>query len=78
MEDVLAAVPRLPCKHADRGFEYGSFRNSPPSDVGGEGGQEGYDYPPIVRFEVQAGNPRDYPRAADYLNMSDVDLVCVQ
>ena len=39
---------------------------------------EGYDYPPMVRFEVQAGNPRDYPRAADYLNMSDIDLVCLQ
>ena len=39
---------------------------------------EGYAYPPMVRFEVQAGNPRDYPRAADYLNMSDIDLVCLQ
>jgi glycosyltransferase involved in cell wall biosynthesis len=39
---------------------------------------EGYDYPPMVRFEVQAGNPRDFPRAADYLNMSDIDLVCLQ
>ena len=39
---------------------------------------EGYDYPPMVRFEVQANNPRDYPRAADYVNLSGVDLVCVQ
>jgi glycosyltransferase involved in cell wall biosynthesis len=39
---------------------------------------EGYNYPPMVRFEVQAGNPRDYPRAADYVNLSEVDLVCVQ
>lgn len=39
---------------------------------------EGYDYPPIVRFEVLAGNSRDYPGAADYLNLSKVDLVCLQ
>lgn len=39
---------------------------------------EGYDYPPMVRFEVLASNPRDYPRAADFVNMSDVDLVCLQ
>ena len=39
---------------------------------------DGYDYPPMVRFEVQAGNPRDYPRAADYLNLSEIDMVCLQ
>jgi len=39
---------------------------------------EGYDYPPMVRFEVHASNPRDYPRAADYVNLSEVDLVCLQ
>ncbi len=39
---------------------------------------EGYDYPPMVRFEVLASNPRDYPRAADFLNLSEIDLVCVQ
>jgi glycosyltransferase involved in cell wall biosynthesis len=39
---------------------------------------EGYDYPPMVRFEVEASNPRDYPRAADYVNMSDVDVVSLQ
>ena len=39
---------------------------------------EGYDYPPMVRFEVLANNPRDYPRAADYVNLSGVDLVCLQ
>ncbi|MHB8895611.1 MAG: glycosyltransferase family 4 protein [Candidatus Geothermincolia bacterium] len=39
---------------------------------------EGYEYPPMVRFEVLANNPRDYPRAADYLNLSEIDLVCLQ
>lgn len=39
---------------------------------------EGYDYPPMVRFEVLASDPRDYPRAADFVNLSEVDLVCVQ
>lgn len=39
---------------------------------------EGYDYPPMVRFEVQASNPRDYPRAADFLNLSEIDVVCLQ
>lgn len=39
---------------------------------------EGYDYPPMVHFGVLANNPRDYPRAADYINLSKVDLVCLQ
>lgn len=39
---------------------------------------EGYDYPPMVRFTVLANNPRDYPRAADYLNLSEIDLICLQ
>lgn len=40
--------------------------------------KEGYDYPAMVRFEVLAGNPRDYPRAADYINLSGVDVVSLQ
>jgi len=39
---------------------------------------EGYDYPPVVRFEILASNHRDYPRAADYINLSGVDIVCLQ
>jgi len=39
---------------------------------------EGYDYPPMVRFEVVANHPRDYHRAADFVNMSGVDVVCLQ
>lgn len=40
--------------------------------------EEGYNYPPMVRFEVLAKNPRDYPRASDYVNLSGVDLVSLQ
>jgi len=39
---------------------------------------EGYDYPPAVRFEVLANFPRDYHRAADFVNLSKVDLICLQ
>lgn len=39
---------------------------------------EGYDYPPMVRFEVLANHPRDYHRAADFVNLSGVDVVCLQ
>ena len=39
---------------------------------------EGYDYPPAVRFEVLASFPRDYHRAADFVNLSKVDLICLQ
>src|SRR5450759_5153696 len=31
---------------------------------------EGYDYPPMVRFEVLQSNPRDYLRAADFVAIS--------
>ena len=39
---------------------------------------DGYDYPPMVRFEVLASNPRDYHRAADFVNLSRVDVVSLQ
>lgn len=39
---------------------------------------EGYAYPPIVRFEVMADKPEDYGRAADFINHSAVDIVCLQ
>ncbi len=38
----------------------------------------GYDYPPQVRFEIDQRALRDYRLAADFLNMSHVDVVCVQ
>lgn len=39
---------------------------------------EGYRYPPEVRFEVDQRTLSDYRMAADFLNMSQVDMVCLQ
>lgn len=38
----------------------------------------GYLYPPEVRFEFAEQDLSGYRRAADYLNFSDVDVVCLQ
>jgi glycosyltransferase involved in cell wall biosynthesis len=38
----------------------------------------GYDYPPEVRFEIVEEDLTSYLRAADFLNITDVDVVCVQ
>jgi glycosyltransferase involved in cell wall biosynthesis len=37
-----------------------------------------YTYPPRVRFELTEGDPSTYEDAADFLNFSNVDLVCLQ
>jgi glycosyltransferase involved in cell wall biosynthesis len=37
-----------------------------------------YVYPPRVRFELTEGDPASYEDAADFLNFSNVDLVCLQ
>lgn len=39
---------------------------------------EGYNYPPRVRFEIAQGRMSEYRNAADFLNMNNVDMVCVQ
>ena len=39
---------------------------------------EGYSYPPRVRFEVDYKSLADYRLAADFLNMNQVDVVCLQ
>ncbi|HUV40060.1 MAG TPA: glycosyltransferase family 4 protein [Planctomycetota bacterium] len=39
---------------------------------------EGYDYPSRVRFEINQAEPSDYLLAADFLNMNQLDVVCVQ
>lgn len=39
---------------------------------------EGYAYPPRVRFELEQNELSSYQRAADFLNINNVDLVCVQ
>lgn len=40
--------------------------------------EEGYDYPPRVRFEILEDDLPSYVRAADFLNMNGVDVVSVQ
>ena len=40
--------------------------------------EEGYDYPPRVRFEMVERDLDSYRRAADFLNITNVDLVCLQ
>jgi len=40
--------------------------------------EEGYDYPIRVRFELSENNLASYRKAADFLNFSNIDLVCLQ
>src|ERR1051325_5635939 len=37
-----------------------------------------YDYPEVVRFEIEEQDLSSYLRAADFLNISNVDIVCLQ
>jgi len=39
---------------------------------------EGYDYPQRVRFELEQNEIASYLSATDFLNVNNVDLVCVQ
>jgi glycosyltransferase involved in cell wall biosynthesis len=38
----------------------------------------GYEYPPEVRFEIAEQELPSYLRAADFLNITDVDVLCLQ
>jgi glycosyltransferase involved in cell wall biosynthesis len=38
----------------------------------------GYNYPPAVRFELVEQELSSYQRAADFLNVNNVDLICLQ
>ena len=40
--------------------------------------EEGYKYPARVRFELSEDNLSSYRQAADFLNFSNIDLVCLQ
>jgi len=40
--------------------------------------QGGYSYPARVRFELSEDNLASYRQAADFLNFSNIDLVCLQ
>lgn len=39
---------------------------------------EGYDYPPEVKFQIDDKNIESYLKAAEFINNSNVDLVCLQ
>src|SRR4029078_12835881 len=39
---------------------------------------DGYEYPEVVRFEIEEQDLSSYIRAADFLNISNVDIVCLQ
>src|SRR6202790_2561245 len=38
----------------------------------------GYECPEVVRFEIEEQDLSSYLRAADFLNISNVDIVCLQ
>jgi len=40
--------------------------------------EEGYQYPERVRFEIKEQELDTYKAAADFLNLNDVDIVCLQ
>src|SRR6266849_739550 len=40
--------------------------------------EDRYEYPPEVRFEIEEQDLDSYLRAADFLNITNVDAVCVQ
>jgi glycosyltransferase involved in cell wall biosynthesis len=40
--------------------------------------KEGYSYPARIRFELSQDELASYRQAADFLNFSNIDLVCVQ
>src|SRR5688572_4950619 len=40
--------------------------------------EEGYEYPSEVRFEIAEQDLPSYLRAADFLNITDVDVLCVE
>src|SRR5688572_19744135 len=40
--------------------------------------EDGYEYPSEVRFEIAEQDLPSYLRAADFLNITDVDVLCVQ
>ena len=38
----------------------------------------GYEYPEVVRFEIEEQDLSSYLRAADFLNINNADIVCLQ
>ena len=63
--DLLAAVAAE--------YPEGQCFSVPVNDIRG-----GYEYPEEVRFEIEEQDLASYLRAADFLNISNVDVVCLQ
>jgi glycosyltransferase involved in cell wall biosynthesis len=61
------------CEALGRGFPDCEFAALPVNDI-----PEGYSYPERVRFEISQEDPASYAAAADFLNFSNVDVVCLQ
>ena len=40
--------------------------------------EEGYDYPPRVRWSLAQDDEKSYQDAADFLNFNNIDMVCLQ
>jgi len=40
--------------------------------------KDGYEYPDVVRFEIEEQDLPSYQRAADFLNIGNADIVCAQ
>ena len=61
------------CEAMANEYSETSFIAMPVNDV-----EAGYAYPPRVRFELAEKDIDSYRRAADFLNINSVDLVCLQ
>jgi glycosyltransferase involved in cell wall biosynthesis len=40
--------------------------------------EDGYDYPPRVRWSLAQDNVKSYQEAAEFLNFNNIDMVCLQ
>jgi glycosyltransferase involved in cell wall biosynthesis len=61
------------CEAVASAFEDTTSFAIPVNDI-----EAGYNYPPRVRFELSEKDIESYRRAADFLNINSVDVVCVQ
>ena len=64
--------------HDLRSAVQGALPSGQCSVVSVSDGKENYQYPDEVRFEIQEQSPDDYLRAAEYLNLLNVDVVSLQ
>lgn len=61
------------CEALERAFPDRVCAALPVNDI-----PEGYSYPERVRFELEQDNLSSYAAAADFLNINNVDVVCLQ